>query len=359
MRQTISHAYLDQWLDTVRLSQLTPMVLGMTGVGKTQRAFEYAAKHNLHPVLIPLDAMYEMDVVGYAVPNKETRKFHYFPSTFFPVEGDAVPKGKDGWLIIIDEFGNCGASIQTAAQRLIFERVVGQYKLHEKAQFIILGNTIEAGANANPISNAVLTRCAVTELIITQQEYIKYLTDKGYHPIMCDVYSAMLNSATVVSTAPSEANTGQEALFTHRGYENLCTIVQKSSTNVLDTLKELSLDTNLNVVKSMLGDLYGSFFCNAVSKLLSNIHGKYAEIVQLNGHYTLQMADTYLLPVVLSKLYESDVNNYHHIMSELISTNMNQNNSEPLTALLKAIDLGNPELITHTKYDRVKATLLT
>jgi len=365
MRQTISHKHLNQWLDNIRLSRLTPLILGAVGVGKTQHAIEYANLHNLEPIIIPLDSMYEMDVVGYAVPNKTDQKFHYFPSTFFPVEGDKTPEGKEGWLIIIDEFGNCGASMQTAAQRLIFERIVGQHKLHEKAEFIILGNTVEAGANANPISSAVLSRCAVTELKVTSQDFLDYLASQGYPAILSDVYSTMLNSATVVSSDASpeqsmqEGQEGQEAIFTHRGYEQLCVVVSGKASvpsDCLQVLKEMSLDTDTNTAKSVLGDYYGSLFTNAVSKLLANVQTKYAAFIQADGKYPVGIADVYTLPVVLSKLFTHA--EFLKLMNNFITHNLANGNTEELTSVLTAVETSTPELLAHTQFDRVKAQLI-
>lgn len=365
MRQKIKHKDLDEWLDEIRLSRLTPMILGSVGVGKTQHGCEYAKAHNLEPIIIPLDAMYEMDVVGYAVPNKETRKFHYFPSTFFPVEGDEIPKGKDGWLIIIDEFGNCGASMQTAAQRLIFERIVGQHKLHDKAEFLILGNTIEAGANANPISNAVLSRCAVAELLVTKEDFVEYLESKNYPTVLCDVYMSMMTAATVVNASPPDETSGnaeqvgQEAIFTHRGYEELCKIVLGKAnlpSDCIEVLKDMSLESSRNTVKTVLGEYYGAMFNTAVSKLLASINSKYAAFIQASGAYTLGIGDIYLLPTVIGKLFKQP--EYHTYMNNFITHNLKASNTEALSSILVAIEQNMPELIQHSQYDRIKAQLL-
>ncbi|MGL4616538.1 MAG: hypothetical protein ACRCVV_22125 [Shewanella sp.] len=188
----ISHKEVHQWFSSVLSSGLSPMLLGGVGKGKSHLAQDYAKKRELLLHTIYLDSMYEMDIIGYASPNKETGKFEYLPCDLFPLAGEPLPMNPDtgkpykGHCILFEEFGNCPKSMQVAAQRVILEKSIGSHKLHEKTNIILLGNKVNSGANALPISAAIRTRCGIAELNTSSAEsamdFLKYAQDSSFHP---------------------------------------------------------------------------------------------------------------------------------------------------------------------------------
>lgn len=365
MATPITHIHVQEWYEKVHQTRLTPMVLGATGVGKTQSAIEYAESHNLIPKIIPLDSLYEMDVVGYAVPNKTTRKFDYFPSNFFPVAGDPIPDGKAGWLLIVDEFGNCSDSMQVAAQRLIFERIVGEMAVHDAAKFVILGNTIESGANANAISSAVLTRCAVVELISSPAESVAYLLRKGYDPLLTTMYTNIIVQAfpkppiTVPAAEASSITTiGQAALFSDRGYEEFCKLVHvemgKTYSAVIPTIMQMVRDYKW-LLASILSDKVVPVLHSAIAKMSSQLDAALGVIKQTQGNTGTSSADTALFTSAFITLYSQDKQNCIKFLNNFLQYNEQNGNTEPMVGVLSGLNKLQPAIISHSSFDFIKA----
>lgn len=363
MATPITHTHVQDWYKKVHCTRLTPMVLGAAGVGKTQSAIEYAHANNLIPKIIPLDSLYEMDVVGYAVPNKVTRKFDYFPSNFFPVAGDEIPAGKDGWLLIVDEFGNCGDSMQVAAQRLIFERIVGEMTVHDAAKFIILGNTIESGANANAISTAVLTRCAVVELVSSTAESIAYLNSKGYDPLLSSLYTSI-----VVHNAPANTNQatepsnimaiGQAAIFSDRGYEEFCKLVHCEMAAKRESVIPVVMDLVQNhkyLIASILSDKVLPILHSAIAKISSQLDAVLGLLRQNLGNVGGNSSDTALLTSAFITLFSQNKQDCVKYLNNFIQHNEAQNNMEPVVGVLSGLNKLQPAVLAHSSFDFIKA----
>lgn len=216
----ITHKAVPAWIKAVKLSGLSPLLLGDVGIGKSDSVLKYCEEEKLEPVIIYLDSMYEMDIIGYATPDKEKGIFEYLPCGLFPLENTPLPKGKKGFAIILEEFGNCPKSMQVAAQRIIYDKRVGDNALHPKAQIILLGNKVSSGANAIPLSAAVRTRCAIAELDSkssqSSTDAIDYMNSKNYHPLLM---SWIANNKHYLRDPDVKLrDDGESPMFTHRGF---------------------------------------------------------------------------------------------------------------------------------------------
>lgn len=75
------------------------------------------------------------------LPNIQNGRSVWSPNQSFPLQSmDEVPEGYDGWLLFLDEITNAPMAVQAASYRLILDREVGQYKLHDKVFIASAGN---------------------------------------------------------------------------------------------------------------------------------------------------------------------------------------------------------------------------
>jgi len=82
----------------------------------------------------------------------------------FPLEGDKVPDGYNGWLIFLDEFNSAKKEVVAAAYKLILDRMVGQHKLHPQVMIACAGNKVSDRAIVNPMGTAMQSRVVHLEM---------------------------------------------------------------------------------------------------------------------------------------------------------------------------------------------------
>lgn len=274
MLPKIIHNDVHEWFNFILASGLSPFLLGDVGKGKSQLAEAYAKSKQLLPHIIYLDSMYEMDVIGYAVPNKELGKFEYLPCNLFPLENDPMPinpetnKPYKGHLIIFEEFGNCPKSMQVAAQRVILDKAIGSHKLHPKASIVLLGNKVSSGANALPISAAIRSRCGIAELDTDSLEsvdnFIKYMQSTGFHSSVVDWVSANKEKAQKINKALM--TDGESPFLTWRGLGAVSNMMNKLQQKASKEQKPLAtyVRGKLVVFQSLIGYSEGADFYTTI-----------------------------------------------------------------------------------------------
>lgn len=142
---------------------LVAMVTSSPGLGKSAIVAKIAKTFNLQLIDLRLSQMDCTDLLGFPTHNGE--RMGYAPPEHFPLDGlDALPKGKGGWLLFLDEFNSAALSVQAAAYRLVLDRQVGKYNLHKNVAIICAGNKETDGAIVNRMSTAMQSRLIHLEL---------------------------------------------------------------------------------------------------------------------------------------------------------------------------------------------------
>ena len=156
---------------------LTPMLHGSPSNGKTAIAYKIAKEANLVPVLFSLMDHEPTDLVG--LPDLSGKKAVFKPFDTFPVEGDEVPEGKNGWLIILDEYSSGTRAMQAASNKLLYERMVGNKPLHSNAFVIGCGNL--ATDNAYVVEEPAHTKSRRCNLYVKQDvgEWVTWAFSAG------------------------------------------------------------------------------------------------------------------------------------------------------------------------------------
>ena len=153
---------------------ITSFVYGKSGIGKSDVVRQLADANNLHFIDIRLSQIDPIDLSGIVSVNKEKTKGSYLPMDMFPLEGDALPKGKVGYLLFLDEANQCSKAVASAAFQLTLDRAVGQYKLHKHTAIILAGNNPEDSTVVNKLPAPLLNRLAHFELGVNKTAWIEW-----------------------------------------------------------------------------------------------------------------------------------------------------------------------------------------
>lgn len=113
MSLTITMATAKELVMDVLKARLVPFLQSSPGIGKSALAKEIAEDNNLKMIDIRLSQMDPSDLQGF--PMKIEDKAGYLPMNTFPIEGDPLPEGKDGWILLLDEMNSAPMSVQAAA----------------------------------------------------------------------------------------------------------------------------------------------------------------------------------------------------------------------------------------------------
>jgi len=97
----------------------------------------------------------------------------------FPIEGDALPKGKKGWLLFLDEMNSASKAVEIAAYKLVLDRQVGQFNLHKNVAIIGAGNLSTDNAIVNEQSTAMASRLIHFTLKVDNASWLDWAAASG------------------------------------------------------------------------------------------------------------------------------------------------------------------------------------
>ncbi len=135
---------------------LVPYLQSSPGIGKSAIVKEIAQEYDLQLIDIRLSQLDPVDLNGFGAVQDGIAK--YIPFDTFPLATTPLPKGKNGWVLFLDEMSSAPPAIQAAAYKLVLDRMVGQAKLHSKVAIVAAGNLITDNAVVSPISTALQSR---------------------------------------------------------------------------------------------------------------------------------------------------------------------------------------------------------
>lgn len=158
-------------------AKLVPMLVGSPGCGKSQIIYKIAQDYNLKVIDLRLAQCDPTDLAGF--PTVNGKKADYLPMAHFPIEGDEIPKGYSGWLLFLDEMTSAPPAIQSAAYKLILDRMVGSHHLHKNVAIVGAGNLETDNAIVQPMSTALQSRLAHMELVVDPQEWTNWAAENG------------------------------------------------------------------------------------------------------------------------------------------------------------------------------------
>lgn len=158
--------------DVLRV-KLVPFLQSSPGVGKSSLAREIAEENELELIDLRLSQMDPADLNGFPF-MQGTKKAAYVPMNVFPIEGDPLPTGKNGWLLLMDEFNSAPISVQSAAYKVVLDRQVGMHDLHKMCYVMAAGNLSTDKAITNRISTAMQSRLIHFTIAVDDKSWLKW-----------------------------------------------------------------------------------------------------------------------------------------------------------------------------------------
>jgi len=161
-------------LQDILLAGLVPNLTGSPGLGKSDLIREVAEDNNLKVIDFRLAQADPTDLNGFPSLNEDRSRSHYAAPVTFPLTGDALPEGKDGWLLFFDEMNAAPISVQAASYKVILDRMVGEHPLHKNVAMVCAGNLSSDKAIVNRLSTAMQSRLIHLNLTVDVDAWIDW-----------------------------------------------------------------------------------------------------------------------------------------------------------------------------------------
>lgn len=158
-------------------AKLVPIVTSSPGMGKSSIIVDIAQEFRLEVMDFRLSQCDVTDLNG--LPRFIDGRAQFAPFDIFPLEGDTVPAGKEGWLFFLDEINAAPKQLQAAAYKLILERKVGNRKLHERVAIVCAGNLSTDNAVVHEMSTALQSRLVHYEMRTDFKEWSNWAIEAG------------------------------------------------------------------------------------------------------------------------------------------------------------------------------------
>lgn len=92
----------------------------------------------------------------------------------FPLKGEPIPDGYNGWLLFLDEMNQAPDSIQRVAYKLLLDHKLGDHELHERCVKLAAGNLITDGALAEDLGTALQSRLLHLQLKVDYKAWLEW-----------------------------------------------------------------------------------------------------------------------------------------------------------------------------------------
>lgn len=167
----------DEVLHTISCG-LCPLITSSPGMGKSSIVNQVAKDTRLKVIDLRLSQCLPEDLQG--LPMRNGNKATFQPFDNFPLVGDPIPEGYDGWLIFLDELTSANKQVQAASYKLILDRMVGSHFLHENVAIVAAGNKSTDKAVVNQLSTALQSRLLHYELALSHTDWTEVAYKLGF-----------------------------------------------------------------------------------------------------------------------------------------------------------------------------------
>ena len=167
-------AHVHEFIINALVCKRIPYISGPPGIGKSDIVFQVAKEINLLPLDIRLSQKLPEDLSGLPTVDPVTGKAKYLPFDTFPMEGDPVPPGYDGWMIFLDELSSASDEVWAAIYSLLLGHSVGGMKVHPRAVIVAAGNRESDSAIARRLPDTLITRLLPCEMKVNSQDWITW-----------------------------------------------------------------------------------------------------------------------------------------------------------------------------------------
>jgi len=154
-----------------------PYIAGPPGIGKSEIVAQIAKDFGLKLLDIRLSQMLPEDLTGIPSLNSATGKADYNPFSTFPMEGDPIPAGFNGWLIFLDELSSASEENFAAIYSFLLGHKLGGHKVHPKAVIVAAGNRTNDSGVSRELPDTLITRMLPITMKASHIDWINWATD--------------------------------------------------------------------------------------------------------------------------------------------------------------------------------------
>lgn len=235
-----------------------PYIAGPAGIGKSDLNMQIADDFNLFLLDIRLSQKLPEDLTGMPTLNKITGKAEYVPFDTFPMEGDTIPEGYDGWLVFLDELSSASDEVWAAIYSLLLGHTVGGKKLHPKALITAAGNRASDSAIARELPDTLITRLLCATMKVSVSDFIKWANEPVNKINTAVIEYIEKNPDMLMSLIPSSSREELEPYGTPRGWATVSAFTnlhEKNTENIRNVKTEDLSSVGLTKSKSITGDI--------------------------------------------------------------------------------------------------------
>lgn len=197
-----------------------PYVAGPPAIGKSQIVAQVAKDANALMIDLRLSQILSEDMTGLPERDEKTGKAKYLPFETFPLEGDPIPDGYNGWMLFLDELSSATEEVLAAAYSLILDRTVGGKKLHPKCLVVAAGNRATDSAIARALPDTLITRMLPCEMKVNHKDWLAWAgTKKGANEAVIDFIDK--NPGQLYAQVDQKSREELETYATPRGWEKV------------------------------------------------------------------------------------------------------------------------------------------
>lgn len=167
-------------------AKVVPFIKGSPGIGKSAIVKAFAKQYGLYLIDLRLSQVDPCDLLGFPNINKEAGRSGYMPMDTFPLEGDKIPDGYNGWCLFLDELPGAEPAVQKAAYKLILDRLVGNRALHERVVIVAAGNLETDNAFVEDLSTALQSRLVHLYMQVDSQAWLEWAVHNNIHHYITD-----------------------------------------------------------------------------------------------------------------------------------------------------------------------------
>lgn len=204
MTQTLSPSEMRTFIENAIMIREIPYVAGPPGIGKSDIVAQVADDFGLKLLDVRLSQMLPEDLTGLPSLDSKTGKAEYNPFSTFPMAGDKVPDGFNGWLIFLDEMSSATEEVFAAIYSLLLGHRVGGKPVHPKAVIVAAGNRASDSAIARELPDTLISRMLPATMAVNPKDWIMWATDpktKGHEGVIDFIkkYPEILNTTVDAS----------------------------------------------------------------------------------------------------------------------------------------------------------------
>ncbi len=159
------------------MAGLVPMVSSPPGTGKSDIIRQVFDSFKLKEIDVRLSQYDPVELAGY--PSIKDGRASHIPLDVFPLKENAIPKDYNGWGLFFDEFNSASLATQAAAYKVILDKHIGQYPLHDRVRIVCAGNLATDSAIVNRLSTAMQSRLVHLELTVDVEQWVQWANSAG------------------------------------------------------------------------------------------------------------------------------------------------------------------------------------